>query len=57
MNVGNYGDDLVAAGEQIETIEPFEKVEMEPVREKRLPKLTPKSLLEKVGNSAKDKKE
>ncbi len=56
MNVGNYGDDLVAAGEQIETIEPFEKVEMEPVREKRLPKLTPKSLLEKLETLQKTRK-
>ncbi len=56
MNVGNYGDDVVAAGEQIETIEPFEKVEMEPVREKRPPKLTPKALLEKLETLQKTRK-
>lgn len=43
----------MAAGEQIETIEPFEKVEMESVRENRL---TPKALLEKLETLQKTRK-
>lgn len=55
MSVGNH-DDVVAAGEQIETTESFEKVETEPVREKRPTKLTAKALLEKLETLQKTRK-
>ncbi|XP_073783913.1 uncharacterized protein isoform X2 [Danio rerio] len=56
MSLMNCDDDGATTCEQTETIVPFEKFETEHVREKRLIKLTPKALLEKLETLQKTRK-
>lgn len=56
MSLMNCDDDGAATCEQTENIVPFEKFETEHVREKRLIKLTPKALLEKLETLQKTRK-